>query len=115
MAVRAYTGQFVIGDLPGSWPIHFMALSNAGLGVTGLAAGFTVRRALPGESPSVNITSSVAIVENDATNFPGLYTLYLDGATVAASGSVAIRLTGAGIDDVVIVLTKLPREAVLVA
>ena len=115
MAVRVYTGQFVIGDLPTAFPLQFMALSAAGTGVTGLAAAFTVRRTFPAESAAVDISGSVTIIEESAANFPGLYTMYLDPTTAAGEGSLALRITNAGIDDVVLIITKLPREGVLVA
>lgn len=114
MATRVYS-QFVVGDLPVSWPVQFMALDASGNPVTG-AGSWTIRRTLPGEGAGTDITATTGQpFEEDATNFAGLYTLPLDGQTVGGQGPVAIKFEHAGVDPVVIILTKIPREAVLVS
>lgn len=114
MAVRVYTGQFALDNLPWSYPVHFVALSAAGAPVTGLAGAFTVRAMQTHQGASTDITGAVTITEPDAANMPGHYEMTLDTATVGYPGPVSFKITNAGIDEIRLIFMLLPRESVLV-
>lgn len=112
MARFSYGGAILSG-LPSSYRVKFTALTAAGAPVAALAGVLVVRRAKNGEVPSALITPT--ITEVDAVNFIGLYELRLAAVDVDTPGPLALKLTGGTMEELHLLVSILPREAVLSA
>lgn len=111
MAIRDFYGGLLVSGLY-SYRVHFLMLSAAGAGVTGLSGGLTVRRAKANETGGGTITRT--ITELSSANLPGLYQITLQAADLDTPGPLSLKFTGAGADDSHLTLFVLNRGSVVV-